>query len=132
MDLATFAEQVLGQELSFAQKAFLQAAEERTDFVTYAQERRWAGRGGRGYLFLSQINRRSDVFEAIDEFLSYTPTGQTDYGYALGWATAQDMLLCHLVALGVLERYEADWLRPRYPDRKWFIRIGRGRPAQRS
>lgn len=131
MDIVTFAEHVLGQELSSAQKAFLRAAEEQYDFAQYTHARRREGVGGRSYLFLSRMNHRSDVVDAIDEFLSYTPTGQTDYGYALGWATAQDMLLCHLVASGVLERYEADWLRPKYPDRKWFIRIGRPRPQQR-
>jgi hypothetical protein len=130
MDLAEFAEQVLGQKLMPAQREFLK---------NYDPNKRYIINIGRRPL-MTPIQRflrvlwhpSTDMVRAIDEFLSYTPTGQTDYGYALGWATAQKKLLCHLVALGVLEQYEADWLEPKWPDRKWFVRVGRGRPAQRS
>lgn len=61
---------------------------------------------------------------SIDRFLSYTPTGRTDYGYALGWFTSQMFLLAHLENNGVLTHHEAAWLHPPMPDRKHFIRYG--------
>ena len=70
----------------------------------------------------------SSIIDAIDRFLSYTPTGRTDWGYALGWATAQHMLLARLVEAGVLTTTEARWLEPALPDRK-FLSPRRGRPV---
>lgn len=72
---------------------------------------------------------RAALVHAIDRFLSYTPRGQAGYGYALGWATAQNMLLARLVLAGILTKDEAQLLAPARPDPQFRQAPRRGRPV---